>query len=110
MNSIYQRALGPRFAALHPKIQERFGFSSADGLACVGRGVMERVWLGRFYTWPFLLVGTWRNIMFPEAGENVPFTIENYAYQDTYGRPTLTFVRTFQVRPHRRRRSGRRAI
>ena len=32
MNSIYQRALGADFNRLHPQIQRRFGFSSANGV------------------------------------------------------------------------------
>lgn len=104
MKSIYERALGPeRFAQLHPQIQRRFGFGSSDGLASIGRGVMSRIWLGRFYTRPFLYVGTWRNIMFPEAGTNVPFTIENFAYRDSFGRETITWVRTFAMGVHMRR-------
>ena len=76
MTSIYQRALGADFDRLHPRIQERFGLTSAGGRASRGRGVMEEVWRGRFYTLPFLMVGTWRNIMFPERGREVPFEIE----------------------------------
>ena len=63
---------------------------------------MDRVWHGRFYTLPFLYVGTWRRIMFPEYGQSVPFTIENYAYRDTLGRETVTWLRTFQTRKVRR--------
>jgi hypothetical protein len=33
--------------------------------------------------------------MFPRKGENIPFTIENFAYQDSYGRETVTWVRKF---------------
>ena len=95
MTSIYQRALGSDFAKLHPQIQRRFGFSSADGIASVGRGIMDEVWKGRFYTLPFLYVGTWRRIMFPETGRNIPFTIENYAFVDHFGRETISWVRTF---------------
>ncbi|MCA9005955.1 MAG: DUF4166 domain-containing protein [Planctomycetaceae bacterium] len=102
MSSIYQRVLGSDFEKLHPKIQERFGFSSADGIASVGTGVMDEIWRGRFYTIPFLYVGTWRRIMFPEQGHNIPFTIENYAYQDRFGRETVTWVRTFESRKRRR--------
>lgn len=102
MSSIYQIALGSDFARLHPKIQQRFGFSSADRVAAIGRGVMDRVWHGRFYTLPFLYVGTWRRIMFPEYGQNIPFTIENYAYVDPFGRETVTWLRTFQTRRPRR--------
>ena len=103
MESIYQRALGSDFSRLHPEIQRRFGFSSADGIAAIGRGVMDEVWHGAPYTLPFLYVGTWRRIMFPERLRNVPFSIENYAYRDPLGRETVTWIRTFQG-PKRQRR------
>ncbi len=96
MTSIYQRVLGSDFTRLHPEIQRRFGFSSTDHVASIGRGVMEEVWKGRFYTIPFLYVGTWRRIMFPETGRNIPFTIENYAFVDDFGRETVSWIRTFQ--------------
>lgn len=102
MTSIYQRALGSDFNRLHPEIQRRFGFSSADNVAAVGRGVMEEVWKGRFYTLPFLYIGTWRRIMFPETGRNIPFTIENYAFVDRFGRETVTWLRTFESSRTRR--------
>ena len=97
MTSIYLRALGSEFDRLHPSIQERFGFTSADGRSAIGRRTMENVWHGRFYTLPFLYVGTWRNIMFPERGQNIPFTIENWAHRDSYGRETVTWLRTFST-------------
>jgi len=103
MTSIYQQALGAGFQRLHPMIQKRFGFGSADGVASIGRGVMDRVWLGRLFTRPFLYLGSWRNIFFPEQGENVPFTIGNYAYRDSFGRETVTWVRTFDFGDHERR-------
>ncbi len=102
MPSIYQRALGSDFEKLHPKIQERFGFDSEDRMASIGSGVMDEIWRGRFYTIPFLYLGTWRRIMFPEYGEDIPFTIENYAYRDSFGRETVTWVRTFESRKRRR--------
>ena len=102
MTSIYQQVLGTDFSRLHPKIQKRFDFSSGDSLAAIGTGTMERIWHGRFYTLPFLYVGTWRRIMFPEHGINIPFTIQNFAYVDSFGRETLTWVRTFHARKKRR--------
>ncbi len=102
MNSIYERALGSDFKKLHPQIQRRFGLTSTGGMAAVGTGRMERLWHGAPYTLPFLYVGTWRSIMFPEQGTNVPFTIENYAYRDPLGRETVTWVRTFETRRRRR--------
>jgi hypothetical protein len=102
MISIYKKVLGPAFERLHPQMQKRFGFSSADGLASIGTGVMEELWRGRFYTLPFLYLGTLRRIMFPEHGVNVPFTIENYAYRDRFGRETVTWIRTFRTSKPRR--------
>ena len=102
MTSIYQEVLGPAFERLHPQVQKRFGFSSANGVASIGTGIMEELWHGRFYTLPFLYVGTWRRIMFPERGVNVPFTIQNYAYRDHFDRETVTWIRTFQTRRSRR--------
>ena len=102
MTSIYQKALGADFAQLHPKIQRRFGISSADRLASIGRGVMDKVWHGRPYTLPFLYLGAWRRIMFPETATKVPFVIKNYAYVDGFGRETVTWIRTFETsRPRR---------
>jgi hypothetical protein len=102
MSSIYQLAMGSDFGRLHPQIQKRFGFSSDDQVAAIGTGVMDRLWHGRSFTLPFLYVGSWRRIMFPEQGERVPFTIENYAYRDSLGRETVTWLRTFETGKRRR--------
>lgn len=102
MTSIYQQALGSDFGRLHPKIQERFGFNSQDGIAAIGTGVMDELWHGRLYTLPFLYLGTWRHIMFPERGHHIPFTIANYAYRDSFGRETVTWLRTFHTSKTRR--------
>ncbi|HUY92437.1 MAG TPA: DUF4166 domain-containing protein [Pirellulales bacterium] len=102
MISIYQRALGADFARLHPKIQERFGFSEADRVASIGRGVMDEIWHGAPFVLPFLQLGAWRRIMFPEQGRGVPFTVENYAYTDRFGRETVSWIRKFRTpRPRR---------
>ncbi|MDQ0885132.1 hypothetical protein QFZ81_000220 [Paenibacillus sp. V4I9] len=95
MSSIYQKVLGVEFSQLHPNIQKRFGFSSSDGIAAIGRGTMDKVWYGKWFTLPFLYIGTWRNILFPQKGKNIPFTIHNYAYLDSFGRETVTWVRSF---------------
>jgi hypothetical protein len=102
MSSIYQRVLGEDFSRLHPQIQRRFGFSSADGLAAIGRGVMDEIWKGPWYTEPFLRLGSRRHVMFPETGRTVPFTIENYAFVDQFGRETVSWIRTFAGRRTRR--------
>jgi hypothetical protein len=102
MKSIYERALGSDFARLHPEIQRRFGFSSKDNTASIGTGVMEELWHGPPYTLPFLYVGSWRRIMFPESGRDVSFQIMNYGYLDALGRETITWIRTFHTKRPRR--------
>jgi hypothetical protein len=102
MRSVYEEALGDGFRQLHPRIQERFGFSSKDRRASVGTGVMENVWRGNLFTLPFLYVGSWRRIMFPERGAAIPFTVRNYAYVDPCGRETVTWVRNFGTHHPRR--------
>jgi Domain of unknown function (DUF4166) len=97
MPSIYEHALGEDFKRLHPMIQRRFSLTSESGVAAIGRGVMEEVWHGAMYTLPFLYLGSWRSIMFPEQGRNIPFSIRNYAYRDASGRETVTWIRTFET-------------
>ncbi|WFE26676.1 DUF4166 domain-containing protein [Solwaraspora sp. WMMD791] len=104
MTSIFQQALGADFDRLHPRLQRRFGISSAQSTSCIGTGVMDRIWHGPAVTLPFLRLGATRHILFPEQGSNVQFCIENYAYRDSFGRETVTFVRSFDIAPHRRRR------
>jgi hypothetical protein len=95
VTSIFQRALGADFDRLHPRLQRRFGFASADDTACIGNGTMERVWRGRGFTRPFLELGAKRNILLPAQGTDIKFTIANYAYRDSLGRESVTFARTF---------------
>lgn len=101
---VFRRALGEDFERLHPQLQRRFGVGVTAGYACVGRGVMTELRRGPWWTLPFLRFGTLRNIMFPEAGRDIAFQIDNHPYIDGFGRETVTFVRTMQVRPGRRRR------
>lgn len=99
---IFERALGGDFARLHPRLRAQYGTCSSGGAAFRGRGVMEEVWHGRPYTVPFLHIGAMRASVFPEVGRDIPFTIENYAYMDGFGRETLTWSRRFEF-PRARR-------
>ncbi|WP_329536379.1 DUF4166 domain-containing protein [Streptomyces sp. NBC_01450] len=95
--------MGADFDRLHPELRRRFSVGLAGGEACTGHGVMERIWHGRSFVKPFLALGGTRNILVPRAGRNVPFMIENVPYADTFGRETVSFVRTFDL-PGRPRR------
>ncbi|GAA2205326.1 DUF4166 domain-containing protein [Streptomyces bangladeshensis] len=103
MTSIFQTAMGPGFHRLHPALRRRFSVGLASGEACTGRGVMDRIWHGPAFVKPFLALGATRNILVPRAGRDIPFVIENVPYADTFGRETVSFVRTFDL-PGRVRR------
>lgn len=90
MTSIFEKALGSEFQRLHPMMQRRFGVGLDSGEACVGRGIMTVIRRGPWWTVPFLQLGRLRNILVPDIGSAVPFTIENYPYSDPYGRETVT--------------------
>ncbi len=93
--SIYKQYLGKDFDRLHPKMQARFGISSERPVYMLGTGTMEYIRNAGWHTLPFLYLGTLRNIMFPETGRNIPFTIENYGYKDSFGRETVSWNRKF---------------
>lgn len=95
MTSIFRRALGADFDRLHPRIRRRFSVGLDSGESCTGRGVMDRVWHGGPWLRPFLALGGTRNILLPRTGRDIPFTIENVPFTDSFGRETVTFVRTF---------------
>lgn len=95
MPSIYQQALGTEFGKLHPQLQKKFGLKSADRKAAVSHGIMEEMTGGSFLMKPFLKLGTLRNITFSERGTHIPFTLENYAYEDSFGRETMAWIRSF---------------
>ncbi|MEU6364168.1 DUF4166 domain-containing protein [Streptomyces sp. NPDC046931] len=103
MTSIFRSVMGADFERLHPRLQHRFSVGTASGQVCTGRGVMDRVWHGRSLVKPFLALGGTRNILVPRQGRDVPFVIENVPYTDSFGRETVSFVRTFHF-PGRERR------
>lgn len=103
MTSMFERAMGPTFEQLHPMLRRRFGVGLDAGYACVGRGTMASIRRGPWWTVPFLQIGRMRNILVPDVGKNIPFTIENYPYRDELGRETVTFVREYDIRGRTRR-------
>lgn len=95
MPSIYQKYLGKQFESLHPKMQERLGLSSEKGLRLLGTGVMKKIRRGGIHTLPALWLGERQHILFPNTGDDVKFTIENFAYTDVYGREAVAWIRRF---------------
>ncbi|MFF8927424.1 DUF4166 domain-containing protein [Streptomyces longwoodensis] len=89
--------MGAGFERLHPELRRRFSVGLASGEACAGRGVMDRIWHGGAFVKPFLALGSTRHILVPRAGRRIPFVIENVPYADSFGRETVSFVRTFDL-------------
>jgi hypothetical protein len=98
VTSIFQLAMGEDFARLHPMLQRRFGMGLDAGYGCLGTGVMTSIRRGPWWVRPFLHLGRIRNILIPDVGTNVPFTIRNFPYRDPFGRETITFAREYSVR------------
>jgi hypothetical protein len=103
MTSIFERAMGDEFQRLHPMMRRRFGVGLDSGEACIGRGEMTVIRRGPWWTVPFLQIGRLRNILIPDVGYSIPFTIENYPYRDPFGRETVTFVREYKLGRRRSR-------
>jgi hypothetical protein len=100
MTSIYEKALGTDFQKLHPELQKKFSLHSGKNIAAISRGVMTEITGGSFLMKPVLKLGEKRNLTFPERGQNIPFTLENYAYKDSFGRETMAWIRKFQFQQH----------
>lgn len=93
MKSVYARALGEAAADLHPKVRERYGTEIEDAVVCVGNGRMD-IDHGSLAL-PALYTMTTQNILFPETGEGVPFTVTSAEYRTDAGHQVLGMRREF---------------
>lgn len=100
MKSVFERALGPAYAELHPAIQQRYELTSQDEKRCVGRGRMRSVRRNRLAL-PILWTGTRRNLLFPETGSDIPFEVRTCPFSDA-GVETVAYIRAFDIGPGRR--------
>lgn len=98
---MYELALGDAADDLHPKVRDRYALSpDGDGMG-VGRGEMH-VSRGT-HVLPVLYLLARADALFPEAGRDVPFTVETAAYRTAGGHPAMTTRREFDF-PRKRRR------
>ena len=63
---------------------------------------MDEIWRGGSGPCRSCTSARGARIMFPETGRDIPFTIENYAFVDDFGRETVSLIRTFELRERRR--------
>lgn len=95
MKSIYEKVLREQFQLLHPKLQEKFSLNSTDQRAIISTGVMKEIKGGFLLLRQLFHFGTKKRIVFPERGHDIPFVLENYAYQDSFGRECIVWARSF---------------
>ncbi|ATW88513.1 uncharacterized protein DUF4166 [Halohasta litchfieldiae] len=101
MTGVYERALGAEAEALHPKVRSRYGIASDSYCRCVGRGEMD---ISRgTHVLPVLLLMTGQNMLFPEGGHDIPFTVTTIGYEHESGYEVLTTRREFEFSRRRRR-------
>jgi hypothetical protein len=95
--SVYERVLGDRIEQLDPPLRRYFG---APGAGTEGRGEGVYEVAGSRHRWlrPALAWLAWRRVLFPEYGQDIPFTIVNTTNPDG----TLSARREFRF-PRRTR-------
>jgi len=99
MTGVYERALGDAADDLHPGVRERYGIGPGDD-AVVGRGEMD-IDNGTLAL-PVLYAMPARDLLFPETGTDVPFTVTTVGYR-LDGYEAMTTRRTFDFGDTRRR-------
>ncbi|MFC7319492.1 DUF4166 domain-containing protein [Halobacillus campisalis] len=95
MKSIFHLALEEKFHQLHPELQKKFGITSQQNIMVLGQGRMTEIRGTPLMLRPFLNIGAKDHVIFGERGKEVPFTLENYAYEDDDGREALSYIRRF---------------
>jgi len=96
-HSVYQQVLQGEWNDLDPRLRTYFG-PTPPGTAGVGRGTFDIVGSRIGALRPVFALTARSQILFPEVGRDVPFTVVNSPQPDG----TLTATRTFAF-PHRTR-------
>lgn len=91
--TIYQTLLGDDFYKLHPKLQQRYALPLDQ--IFYATGVMHQIESGAKWIRPFYMVAAKFKFLFPESGNNIPFTIRNTCHQLQNGELEVLWERTF---------------
>lgn len=91
--SIYEVFLKKNFGKLHPKLQERYRITIRKDF--IGKGFMNEVSGGSFVIRRLCRLGVRYNILFPERGRHIPFTIKNTCMIDKNGKMIVKWTREF---------------
>jgi Domain of unknown function (DUF4166) len=98
--SIYKQAMGSDFNRLHPMLQQRYDLT--DGTIFKASGFMTEIRGGPKWLYPLFRAGIRWKLLFPENGENIPFTIKNSAFVGDTGNSQVHWERIFHFGKKRR--------
>ncbi|MCI3145689.1 DUF4166 domain-containing protein [Bacillus cereus] len=93
MANMYERLLGDTYKNLHPELQKRYAITEENSFT--GEGKMDEIYGGSFFVKFILNITSKFRMFFSERGEEIPFTIQNIAERDEYGRELVRWNRTF---------------
>ncbi|WP_336967906.1 DUF4166 domain-containing protein, partial [Bacillus cereus] len=93
MANMYERLLGDTYKNLHPELQKRYAITEENSFT--GEGKMDEIYGGSFFVKFILKITSKFRMFFSERGEEIPFTIQNIAERDEYGRELVRWNRTF---------------
>lgn len=91
--TIYSSLLGEKFEELHPKLQHRYTLPLNQ--IFYAEGHMQQIQTGSKLLSPFYLFASKLNFLFPESGENIPFTIANRCRINQEGEAEVSWERSF---------------
>lgn len=91
--TIYQTMLGDDFHRLHPMLKHRYALP--EGQSFVATGVMKKIEAGTKLLNPFYALASKFDFLFPESGENIPFTICNTTIPHEKSDYAVLWERTF---------------
>ncbi|MDN7245587.1 DUF4166 domain-containing protein [Planococcus shenhongbingii] len=91
--TIYPVLLGKKFQKLHPKLQHRYALPFDR--AFYAEGMMSEIQNGSKLLAPFYQFASKLNFLFPESGENIPFTIVNRCLINQDDEAEVSWERTF---------------
>ncbi|GKV64723.1 MULTISPECIES: DUF4166 domain-containing protein [unclassified Sporosarcina] len=91
--SIYRKVLQEDFFCLHPMLQKRY--DCKEGAAFRATGKMKRIKGGPKWLYPLFKLGVRWKLVFPESGQDIPFTIINSAFVNSKGEQQIHWERKF---------------
>lgn len=95
MTPVYRQELGSDFERLHPNVAWRYSIDSTSGVAQIGTGIFESVYITSALPPPMIWYYAKRHALPAKSSRMVPFTQGHYCYVDEIGRENLAVLRTF---------------